>query len=65
MTKKLDLGPVKRWRDGDIIFVENDWIRMAYVETDDPSKVGTLGLHGPDRMCVEYIARRAHGEHER
>lgn len=48
-------GKVYRWRVGDIFFAKNDWISMAYAVTDDPAKVGTVGLHGPEEMCVEFI----------
>jgi len=49
-------GPVRRWKTGDILHAENDILRMAYVVTRDPEKVGTLGWHGPDQICVEYIS---------
>lgn len=53
------LGPVRRWQEGDIRYAENDWIRLAWVETDDPAMVGKFGFHGPDQIGVEYMARPA------
>lgn len=52
-------GPTRRWRDGDILHAENDFISGAYVVTDDKSKVGELGFHGPRELCVEYISPEA------
>lgn len=51
-TEKL-FGPVRRWKEGDILFAENDWISGAFVVTDDREKIGQLGLHpyGADQMC--------------
>lgn len=51
----FDLGPVKRWKDGDILHAENDFISGAFVVTDDQSKIGELCFHGPRELCVEYI----------
>lgn len=47
-------GPVKRWKDGDVLWAENDILLMAYVVTDDFAKVGTIGLHD-NRIYVEFI----------
>jgi hypothetical protein len=52
---ELDLGPVRHWQDGDIHYAENDFIRLAWVVTDDPAKVGTFGWHGPGQIGVEYV----------
>lgn len=50
-------GPVRRWRDDHRIYwAENDWLRLAWARTDDPAKVGRLGFHGPEQVCVEYIS---------
>lgn len=49
-------GRVRRWKEGDRLFAENDWFRGAYVVTDNRSKVGSMGLHGPDQICVEFIS---------
>lgn len=57
MISELDLGPVRRWQDGDIHYVENDWIRLAWVYTDDPAKFGTFGWHGPQQIGVEYVTQ--------
>lgn len=51
----VDCGPVKRWQEGNILWASNDFITMAYVEADDPRKVGHLGWEGPDEICVQYI----------
>lgn len=48
------IGSIKRWRDGDRLYVANDLVTMVYVVTEDSSKHG-LGLHGEDQMCVIYI----------
>jgi hypothetical protein len=50
-------GPVHRWKDGDILRASNDWVSMAYVVADDPRKIGHMGWHGPDEVCVEYITQ--------
>lgn len=50
--------PTKRWREGDRLYLSNDWVTMVYVATDDESKHG-LGLHGEDQMCVIYISPTA------
>lgn len=51
--------PTRRWREGDILFAENDWVLTAVVVTDDPKKLEgwRMGLHpyGEDQMCVGYI----------
>ena len=62
MTKTVTLnreylGPVNRWQEDDILHVENDFVSLAYVYTDDPAKVGTCGWHGRRQIWVEYIAR--------
>lgn len=54
--KSAVFGPVHRWTEGDVLKASNDWISMAYVVTDDSEKVGSLGLHEPDQLCVEYIS---------
>ena len=59
MKQELDMGPVHRWQEGDIMYAENDFILLTWVYTDDPSKVGTFGWHGPNQIYVEYIARPA------
>jgi hypothetical protein len=51
-------GPIRRWRDGERLYAENDLVTMVYVVTEDVSKHG-LGLHGEDQMCVIYIPRVA------
>lgn len=59
MTDGFDLGPVRRWKEGDILYAENDFVRMAYVVTDDHEKLSgwRLGLHpyGDTEICVGYI----------
>lgn len=51
--------PTRRWREGDILFAENDWVKTADVVSDDPKKLGGLGLglhpYGDSQMCVGYI----------
>lgn len=49
-------GPIRRWKEGDILWLENELAIIAYAVTDDPEKIGSLGLHGPDEMCVQYIS---------
>lgn len=48
-------GPVRRWREGDILYAENDWLRMAFVATDDESKWGKPDWYGPKQIGIEYI----------
>lgn len=58
MSIDQPFGPVRRWREGDRYYAENDFVRMVYVVADDPEKAGNfgrLGLHGPDQMCVEFV----------
>jgi hypothetical protein len=52
-------GPVRRWKDGERLWAENDFATVVSVATDDPAKLTgwRLGLHGPDQMCVGYITR--------
>jgi hypothetical protein len=49
--------PTRRWKDGDVLWAENDFCRIAYVPTDDPAKLAgwRMGLHGPEKLCVSYI----------
>jgi hypothetical protein len=49
------LGPVREWREDDIIYRANDFMTGAFVETPDPDKVGTGGWHGPKQVWVEYV----------
>lgn len=56
---KSAFGETRRWKDGDILHAENVFISGAYVVTDDKSKVGSLGFHGPRELCVEYISAEA------
>lgn len=52
------MGPVRRWREGNILFAENDFIRGAYMVIDDQAKFEGLfgmGFEGPRQICVEYI----------
>jgi hypothetical protein len=59
MTHKIGDGwASRRWRDGERLYVENDFVTMVYVATEDESKHG-LGLHGEDQMCVIYISPAA------
>jgi hypothetical protein len=53
----IDLGQVRRWKEGHILFAENDLIRMAYAVTDDPKRIGTGGWSNPtdDAIWVEWI----------
>lgn len=55
----FDLGPVERWKDGDVLFAENDAVTMAYAVTADPQKVGSSGWHGSKEIRVEYITPEA------
>lgn len=48
-------GKVVRWRDGERYYAKNDFVTLAYVVTDDPGKLRRLGLHGDDKMVVEFI----------
>ncbi len=50
------IGGVRRWKDGDILYAENDWLLMAYVVTDDVSKLDALKIHGPDEVFVQLIS---------
>lgn len=59
MTKDAWFGKVVRWRDGERLYARNDFVTLVYVATDDASKIGQLGLHGDDQMCVKFIDRAA------
>ena len=54
MTLKSLGEPPRKWREGDILYAENDWVRMAFVVTDDLTKLGQMGWHND--ICVEYIS---------
>lgn len=54
MTKRFG-GLVRRWKDGGILYAQNDFVRLAYVVTDDLGKIGKLG-YGPKETIVEYIS---------
>lgn len=45
---------VKRWKEGDIYFAENTFLKMAYAVTHDKAKVGTIGIK--DDIFVELIS---------
>ena len=47
-------GPPRKWKEGDILYAENEVVRMAYVVTDDLTKLGQMGWHKD--ICVEYIS---------
>lgn len=57
MTTDAWFGKVVRWRDGERLYSKNDFVTLVYVATDDAEKVGHLGLHGDDEMCVKFIDR--------
>lgn len=54
----MNLGPVRRWKEGNVLFAENDFIKMAYAVTKVPEKIGTLGWYGKGQnaICVEFIS---------
>lgn len=56
MTQSM-FGPVRRWREGNILLAANDFATMAYCITDDPRMVGRQGWHKPgdDGVMVEWI----------
>jgi len=58
-------GPVRRWKEGDIYFAENDWMRLAWAATDDPKMIGMCGWHGPREIMVEYCSRETADKFER
>jgi hypothetical protein len=47
----IDLGPVRRWRTGGILWAENDLLVGAFVI--DPSRVGEMTWY--DDIMVEFI----------
>jgi hypothetical protein len=56
----FNLGPTRRWKVGDILFASNDLMTAAYVVTDEPDRVGTVGWFcqdGGDAVWVEYVDR--------
>lgn len=58
MTENDDamiLGPIRCRQEGDIHHVENEFIQMAFVYTDDHRVAGTARWHGPEQVWVEYI----------
>jgi hypothetical protein len=59
---QLNEAVVRRWKEGDVLFAETYFARMAFVETDDPDKIGTVGWHRAgrdDQVHVEYIDAKA------
>lgn len=55
MTAPLDLGLVRCWLEGDILYAENDFLKLAWAQTNDPEKFGKFGWHGPRQIGVEYV----------
>lgn len=51
----FDLGPVRLWKEGDILFADNDILLMAYAVADDQHPAGTEGWRGPEQIWVGYI----------
>jgi hypothetical protein len=51
-------GPVKRWKVGNVLYAQNDFCKLAYVITDDPLKVGTLGRSDEteNAVIVQFIS---------
>jgi hypothetical protein len=37
-------GRIRRWKEGDILFAENNWVSGAYVVTTDPEKLSGFRL---------------------
>lgn len=65
-TKSDINGPVRRWKDDHgIYWAENEWLRLAWAKTDDPAKEGSLGFHGPDEICVEFISPKNAADFDR
>jgi hypothetical protein len=48
------LGPVRFWREGDVLFAANDYISGAYVATNYRTKIGKHGWH-PFRDTQIYV----------
>jgi hypothetical protein len=53
----MEVRGIERWWDGEILYVQNNFVRLAYAYTDNPAIVGTYGWCGPQEICVEYILR--------
>lgn len=53
MSDLRSMSKVRRWKNGEIFYAENDFIRMAYTVTTDQTKLGTIGIQ--DDIFVEYI----------
>jgi hypothetical protein len=49
-------GPVRRWKEGKILYAENDIILAAYVVSRDKRKIGTVGWYGEPSIWVEFIS---------
>lgn len=49
-------GNIKRWKDGDLLWAENDWVKMAYAVSGDPAKIGNIGIVGD--TYVEFITEK-------
>lgn len=58
-TRMLFGGETRRWKDGEILWAENDIMTAAYVATDDEHMIGTVGWHhhGVTEIWVEYVSR--------
>lgn len=54
----IDLGPIRRWTVGKVLFAENDFIIRAFAVTDDLDQIGKLGWvpHNETEIYVTYIS---------
>lgn len=43
----------RRYKQGDILILENEFVRLAFAVTDDPEKIGKDGWH--QRFRVRFI----------
>lgn len=55
MTLSADpFGPTRRWKDGDILYAENGFVRIACVVATHPSMVGSMGWE--QGVMVDYVS---------
>lgn len=52
-------GSIRRWRDGKILYIANDFVTMAYVVSGSKHYIGRVGWDGnpgEPHVWVEYIS---------
>lgn len=54
-------GPVRRWKEGKILYAENDIMRAAFVVSQSKHMIGCVGWYGnpgEPQVWVEFISSK-------